>query len=136
MAFSHIWSAGVIGAGTMGAGIAMCYASAGIAVRLIDTDPTSLQNGLARIRAQYDSAVAKGRLTPAQRDAAVALVTPAAGYTAFADVDVVVEAAFEDLALKCRIFEELGRVTRPDCLLASNTSTLDIDALADASGRP
>jgi 3-hydroxyacyl-CoA dehydrogenase len=127
--------AAVVGAGTMGGGIAMCYANAGIPVLLKDVDEATLERGLATIRANYDASVARGRLTRDALDRAMALIAPTTTYDDFHSVDIVVEAVFEDLGQKKAVFEELGRVTRPECVLASNTSTLDIDALAKASGR-
>lgn len=131
-----IHSAAVIGAGTMGAGIAMCYASAGIPVLLNDVSEDRLRNAIATIRRSYESSVAKGRITAAQCERALSLVTTSPTPDGFDRVDIVVEAAFEDMELKRRIFEMLGSASHPDCILASNTSTLDIDALAAASGRP
>jgi 3-hydroxyacyl-CoA dehydrogenase len=128
--------AAVIGAGTMGGGIAMSYVSAGIPVLLKETDDAALQRGLATIRKNYESSVAKGRLTAEQLERTMALLTPTTSYDGFDAVDVVVEAIFEDMDLKKKTFAELGQVTRPDCVLASNTSTLDIDEFAQASGRP
>jgi 3-hydroxyacyl-CoA dehydrogenase len=119
----------------MGGGIAMAYANAGIPVVLKDVSQQALERGIATIRKNYESTVAKGRLSPEARDDRLALITPTTSHDAFGDVDIVVEAVFEDLALKRATFEALGRVTRPDCLLASNTSTLDIDELARASRR-
>jgi 3-hydroxyacyl-CoA dehydrogenase len=131
-----ITSAAVVGAGTMGGGIAMVYANAGIPVLLKDVDPAALDRGLATIRANYQSAVAKGRITPDALERTMRLITPVPSYDAFERVDVVVEAVFEDLELKKQTFAELGRVTKADCLLATNSSTLDVDELARASGRP
>jgi 3-hydroxyacyl-CoA dehydrogenase len=128
--------AAVIGAGTMGAGIAMCYASAGIPVLLHDVDSNALARGLATIRRHYEGSVAKGRISQAQLDTAIGLIVPTTTYNDLGHVDLVVEAAFENLELKKQIFAALGEATRPDCILASNTSTLDIDELARASGRP
>jgi len=129
-------TAGVIGAGTMGIGIAMCYASRGIPVRLNDVDEQALAKGMATIRRTYEGSVRKGRISAAEGAKAVSLITPTTTDEGFGTVDIVVEAAFEDVDVKRRIFAALGTVTRADCLLASNTSTLDIDALAEASGRP
>lgn len=131
-----IRSAAIVGAGTMGAGIAMCYASSGIPVLLTDVSAEALSKAMATIRKAYEGSVAKGRITAAACERALTLITPTTTFDNFETVDIVVEAAFEDLALKRDIFATLGRVTRPDCILASNTSTLDIDALAGASGRP
>lgn len=128
--------AAVLGAGTMGIGIAICYASAGIPVRLYDVDEGALKKALAAIRSSYGSSVAKGRITQAQGDAALAAILPTTTMSDVRDADIVVEAVFEDMALKRQVFTALGAVTAPGCILASNTSTLDIDDLAQASGRP
>jgi 3-hydroxyacyl-CoA dehydrogenase len=133
---SDIRRAAVVGAGTMGGGIAMTYANAGIPVLLKDVDRAALDRGLAAIRRNYESSVAKGRMTPDALAKTMALITPTTEYAGFGQVDIVVEAVFEDMALKQRTFAELGAVTRPDCILASNSSTLDIDEFAKASGRP
>ncbi len=132
----EIARAAVVGAGTMGGGIAMAYANAGIPVLLKEVDQSALDRGLATIRKNYESTVAKGRLTPEAMASTLALITPTTSYDGFVTVDIVVEAVFEDMALKKATFTDLARVTTPDCVLASNTSTLDIDALAQASGRP
>jgi 3-hydroxyacyl-CoA dehydrogenase len=131
-----IRSAAIVGAGTMGSGIAMTYASAGIPVLLKDVDAATLDRALATIRRNYDSAVSKGRSSAQARDRAIACIHPTTSFDGFDGVDIAVEAVFEDLALKIATFAELGRVTRPDCILATNTSTLDVDAMARASGRP
>jgi 3-hydroxyacyl-CoA dehydrogenase len=128
--------AAIVGAGTMGGGIAMSYANAGIPVILKEVDDASLQRGLATIRKNYESSVAKGRLSKEAYETTMALITPTTSYDAFGDVDIVVEAVFENMDLKKSTFAELGRVTRADCVLASNTSTLDIDEFAKSSGRP
>ena len=133
---AKIERAAVIGAGTMGGGIAMAYANAGIPVRLKDVDDAAVQRGMATIRKNYESTVAKGRMTQDALDKTMALITPTTTYDGFDTVDIVVEAAFEDMNLKKQIFAELGRITKPSCILASNTSTLDIDEFARASGRP
>ena len=128
--------AAVIGAGTMGGGIAMAYANAGIPVHLKDVDDAAVQRGMATIRKNYESTVAKGRMTPEAFDRAMALITPTTTYDGFERADIVVEAVFENMDLKKTTFAELARVTKPSCILASNTSTLDIDEFAHASGRP
>jgi 3-hydroxyacyl-CoA dehydrogenase len=133
---TKIERAAVIGAGTMGGGIAMAYANAGIPVLLKDVDEAALQRGLATIRKNYESSVAKGKMTPGAMDLTMGLITPTTTYDGFDKVDIVVEAAFEDMNLKKQIFADLGRITKPSCILASNTSTLDIDEFAKASGRP
>ncbi len=128
--------AAVVGAGTMGGGIAMTYANAGIPVLLKDVDQAALDRGLATIRKNYDVTVSKGRMTAEQLKKTMALITPTTTYDGFDAVDIVVEAVFENMDLKKATFAELGRVSRPDCILASNSSTLDVDEFARASGRP
>ena len=132
---STIARAAVIGAGTMGGGIAMAYANAGIPVLLKDVDDAAVQKGIATIRKNYESTVAKGRMTADAMAKTLSLITPTTSYDGFDSVDIVVEAAFEDMNLKKAIFADLGRITKPSCILASNTSTLDIDEFAKASGR-
>jgi len=128
--------AAVLGGGTMGAGIAMCFANAGIPVTMIETDAAAMERGLARIRGTYETSVARGSLTPEQMAARLGRIEGAVGLEAAAPADLVVEAVFEDLDLKKQVFGTLGAVTRPGTVLASNTSYLDIDAMAAASGRP
>src|SRR5262249_7945166 len=121
--------AAVVGAGTMGGGIAMTYANAGLPVLLKEVSPEALDRGLATVKKNYAAAVEKGRLTPQQRDERLGRIQPVLTYDRFHEADIVVEAVFEGMALKKQVFAELDRVTRPDAILASNTSTLDIDAL-------
>jgi 3-hydroxyacyl-CoA dehydrogenase len=128
--------AAVVGAGTMGGGIAMTYVNAGIPVLLKDVDQVALDRGMSVIRKNYQSTMSKGKITPEAMARTLALITPTTSYDGFGDVDIVVEAVFENMDLKKSTFGELGTVTRPDTILASNTSTLDIDELASASGRP
>jgi 3-hydroxyacyl-CoA dehydrogenase len=128
--------AAVVGAGTMGGGITMTYASAGIPVLLKEVDQAALDRGLAIIRKNYESSVSKGRMTAEALERTMALITPTTTYDGFDTVDIVVEAVFENMDLKQATFAELGRVTRPEAILASNSSTLDISAFARASGRP
>jgi 3-hydroxyacyl-CoA dehydrogenase len=135
-AASEVRTAAVVGAGTMGGGIAMCFANAGIPVLLQDTDPAALERGLATIRRNYEATVARGKLSAAQYERNFALIRPTLDYSGFAAVDLAIEAVFENLDLKRRVFAELAAATRPETTLASNTSTLDIDAFATASGRP
>jgi len=131
-----IVSAAVLGAGTMGGGIAMTYANAGIPVLLKDVDQAALDRGLATIRANYQSSVAKGRMTPDALERTMRFITPTTNYDRFDTVDIVVEAVFEDMELKKTTFAELGRVTKPECVLATNSSTLDVDEFGRASSRP
>jgi 3-hydroxyacyl-CoA dehydrogenase len=132
----EIARAAIIGAGTMGGGIAMAYAQAGIPVLLKDVDAAALDRGLSVIRRNYESTVSKGRMTPEQMTRTLALITPVTSYDGFEAVDIVVEAVFENMELKKSTFAELAGIARADCILASNTSTLDIDEFAHASGRP
>jgi 3-hydroxyacyl-CoA dehydrogenase len=127
--------AAVVGAGTMGRGIAMTYANAFIPVLLKETDQSLLDKALEAIRKIYASTVQKGRLTQQQMDERLARIEPTLTYDRFREADIVVEAVFEGMELKKQVFGELDRVTRHDAILASNTSTLDIDAIASATGR-
>ncbi len=128
--------AAVIGAGTMGGGIAMCFANAGIPVTLIETGEDLLRRGLDRIAANYRATVARGGLGPDEMERRIALIAGAVGLDAAAEADVVIEAVFEDMDLKKRVFAELDRVAKKGALLATNTSTLDVDAIARATARP
>jgi 3-hydroxyacyl-CoA dehydrogenase len=128
--------AAVVGAGTMGGGIAMTYANAGIPVLLKEVDQVALQRGLATIWKNYDVTMSKGKMTVEQVEKTMALITPTTSYDGFDNVDIVVEAVFENMDLKKATFVELGAVTRPGCVLASNSSTLDVDVFANSSGRP
>jgi 3-hydroxyacyl-CoA dehydrogenase len=132
----EILKAAIIGAGTMGGGIAMAYANAGIPVLLKDVDQAALDKGMAVIRKNYESTVSKGKMTPDAMAKTMSLITPTTTYDGFGDVDIVVEAVFENMDLKKTTFTDLSKVTRPDAILATNTSTLDIDEFAQSSGRP
>ncbi|HEY0992166.1 MAG TPA: 3-hydroxyacyl-CoA dehydrogenase NAD-binding domain-containing protein [Kofleriaceae bacterium] len=132
---ASIERAAVIGAGTMGGGIAMAYANAGIPVLLKDVDDAAVERGMATIRKNYESSVARGKLSAEAYAKVMSLIAPTTRYDGFDAVDIVVEAVFENMDLKKATFGELGRVTRPGCILASNTSTLDIDEFGAASGR-
>lgn len=127
---------GVLGAGTMGAGIAVALASADFEVTLVDTDERALAAGVERIRATIASAVEKGRMESSAAAAAADRVRPERAIEALAGADLVIEAVFESLAVKQEVFSALGRCCAPGAVLASNTSTLDIDAIAQSSGRP
>lgn len=126
----------VIGGGTMGGGIAMCFANAGREVTLIDTSESAVRRGLDVIERNYRRSVSRGRLDEATAMARLARITPADQLAAVSEADLVIEAVYEDLVLKQRIFAELGERARPDAILATNTSTLDVDAIAAASGAP
>jgi 3-hydroxyacyl-CoA dehydrogenase len=132
----EIKRAAVVGAGTMGGGIAMSYANAGIPVLLKEVDAASLERGLATIRRNYAVTVSKGKMSAEQADQTLALITPTTSFDGFDSADIIVEAVFENMELKKRTFAELGAIARPDAVLASNTSTLDIDEIAATSGRP
>jgi 3-hydroxyacyl-CoA dehydrogenase len=127
---------GVIGAGTMGSGIAMCFASAGIPVTLVDAKPEALQAGLANVRRTYEGYAKKGRISAEEAERRIALVHPADSVDALTDADLVIEAVFEDLDLKKKIFAALDKVCKQGAILATNTSTLDVDAIAEATSRP
>ncbi len=125
-----------VGAGTMGGGIAMVLANAGIPVLLRETGQAALDRGLATIRKNYANSVAKGRFTQEVMDRRLALIQPTLDYTGFDSVDMVIEAVFEGMDLKKRIFADLDRICKPGAILASNTSTLNIDEIASATSRP
>jgi 3-hydroxyacyl-CoA dehydrogenase len=131
-----IRKAGVIGAGTMGGGIAMALANAGIPVLLKETDQAALDRGMAAVRKNYESSVKRGRLTAQEVEARIALIQPQLTYDGFAGVDIIIEAVFENMSLKQQVFGEIDRIAKGDCVLATNTSTLDIDAIAGATSRP
>nr|WP_156640055.1 3-hydroxyacyl-CoA dehydrogenase NAD-binding domain-containing protein [Bosea sp. PAMC 26642] len=131
-----IATAAVIGAGTMGGGIAMCFANAGIPVTLIETQQAQIDNGMNRVAAIYEMSVTRGSLTPTLRDQRLALITPAVGLSAAAQADIVIEAAFEEMGIKQQIFGELDRIAKPGAILASNTSYLDVPTIAAATKRP
>lgn len=127
---------GIVGAGTMGGGIGMCFANAGIPVTLLDTAQENLDRGLATIVKNYQRSVTRGSLTQEQVEQRLALIKTSLDYAAFADADLVIEAVFEDMALKQGIFAKLDAVVRPGTVLATNTSTLDIDEIAAVTRRP
>jgi len=127
--------AAVIGAGTMGGGITMNYANAGIPVILKETDQAALDRGVATIRKNYASAVGKGRMSQAQMDQRMALITPQLTYDGFEQADIIAEAVFENMALKKQVFAEIDKIAKPGCILASNTSYLDIDEIASVTQR-
>ena len=131
-----IKKAGIIGSGTMGGGIAMCFANAGIPVHIIDQDEENLKRGISVIEKNYDFMVNKGRLTSEQRDAIFGLVTSSLDYSDISDCDIVIEAVYENLELKHEIFKALDQHVKPEAILASNTSGLDIDSIASITSRP
>ncbi len=130
-----IRSVGVVGSGTMGGGIAMVFANAGVPVLLKEVDQPTLDQGLAKIRKNYASSVQRGRFTQQFVDERLALITPTLSYDDFTNVDMVVEAVFEGMALKKQVFQDLDRACKRDAVLASNTSTLSIDEIASVTSR-
>jgi len=132
----EIKKAAIIGAGTMGGGIAMNYANAGIPVIVKETMQEALDRGMATIRKNYENSVKKGRFTQEVMDKRLALITPQLGYDGFEDADIVTEAVFEGMELKKQVFGELDKIAKPGAILASNTSTLNIDEIASATSRP
>lgn len=126
----------VIGAGTMGSGIALCLANAGIATIVIDTQPPALDRGRSTIASYYASALDKGRLSPAQAAEHTGLIRYGSSLEQVAGADLIIEAVFEDLAVKQEVFRQLDRFARPGAILATNTSYLDVDAIAAVTSRP
>jgi 3-hydroxyacyl-CoA dehydrogenase len=131
-----IATVGIIGAGTMGGGIAMCFAQAGIKVTLVDMTDEAVSQGLEKITKNWAISVKKGRLTASQTDAMMANITPSSRLNDLADVDMVIEAVFENLDVKKEVFAKLDGICKPGAVLASNTSYQSIDAIAAATTRP
>ncbi|MEI8298054.1 MAG: 3-hydroxyacyl-CoA dehydrogenase NAD-binding domain-containing protein, partial [Pseudomonadota bacterium] len=131
-----IAAAAVIGAGTMGTGIAINFLNAGIPVHLLELGQEALDKGVARIADTFAGQVKKGRMQPADAAARAALLTPTLSYDDIGGADIVIEAVFEDMAIKEKVFTTLDRVMKPGAILASNTSTLDLDAIAAVTKRP
>jgi len=136
VAVRKIRSAAVIGAGTMGGGIAMSFANAGIPVTVLDVSAEALERGLGVVRRNYESAARKGKLSSADLAARNALITGTLNAQDLVSADILIEAVFEDLEAKRRVFQELDALAKPGAILASNTSTLDIDAIAQFTRRP
>ena len=132
----EIRTAAVIGAGTMGGGIAMNFANAGIPVKMLEMSQAALDKGLGIIAKNYAATVAKGRLKQEDMDKRMSLLQGALDHEAIKDADIVIEAVFEDMAVKKQVFEQLDAVMKPGAILATNTSTLDIDEIAAATQRP
>jgi 3-hydroxyacyl-CoA dehydrogenase len=126
----------VIGGGTMGTGIAMALANVGIAATLIDVDPAQVERARGMIANNYGSTLKKGKLSQAQHDERLALISYSTDLQAAAHVDLVIEAVFEDMDIKRDVFAKLDKIAAPGTLLATNTSTLDIDKIAEATARP
>ncbi len=132
----EIRTAAVIGCGTMGGGIAMNFANADIPVTVVETTAAALDGGLAKVRANYATTVAKGRLDQDAMDRRMALITGALDLAAAATADIVIEAVFEDMAIKKTMFGKLDAICKPGAVLATNTSTLDVDEIAAVTARP
>ncbi|WP_312244501.1 3-hydroxyacyl-CoA dehydrogenase NAD-binding domain-containing protein [Stutzerimonas nitrititolerans] len=132
----EIRTAAVIGGGTMGVGIALCFANAGVPVKLLEVGDEALQRALQRARDTYATSVKRGSLSEAAMVQRLALIEGITDYAALADVDLVVEAVFEDMAVKQQVFERLDAVCKPGAILASNTSSLDLNAIAAFTRRP
>ncbi|WP_428851304.1 3-hydroxyacyl-CoA dehydrogenase NAD-binding domain-containing protein [Imbroritus primus] len=127
---------GVIGGGTMGSGIAVALLDAGLQVIMVERDDASLQAGRQRVEKVYDRLIANGRMEVARKEAVLQRFTGATSYDAFAQADLVIEAVFEDMDVKKAVFGELDRICKPGAILATNTSYLDIDAIAASISRP
>jgi 3-hydroxyacyl-CoA dehydrogenase len=129
-------SVGIVGGGTMGAGIAVSALDAGFPVVMVERDQVSIDRGRANVEKVYDGLISKGRMTPETKAAVMARYSGSTDYAALADVDLVIEAVFEDLEVKKAVFKELDRVCKAGAVLATNTSYLDIDAIAASTSRP
>ena len=129
-------SAGVIGCGTMGGGITMCFANAGIPVKVLEMNQEALDRGLGVIRRNYEIQVQRGRMTDAQLDTRMALISGTTAYEDLGQADVVIEAVYENLDVKVEVFRKLETICKPGAIIASNTSGLDVDAMANATSRP
>ena len=126
----------VIGAGTMGGGIAMNFLNAGLPVVMLEANPEALERGVATIRKNYEAQVKKGKLKPEKLEERMALLSTTLNYADLAGADMVIEAVFEDMAVKQAVFEQLDAVMKPGAILASNTSTLDVNRIASFTKRP
>jgi 3-hydroxyacyl-CoA dehydrogenase len=126
---------GIVGAGTMGGGIAMCCVNVGIPVTLVDATQQNLDRGMATIRKNYERSVSRGSLKPDQLEERMKLITPSLDYAALSDADLIIEAVFENFALKKEIFTRLDAIAKPGAVLGTNTSTLDIDEIAAVTQR-
>jgi len=136
VALREIQRVGVIGAGTMGGGITMNFLNVGIPVTLLEVKQDALDRGLATIRKNYENSAKKGKLTAQQVEQRMALITPVLTYDALQDADLLIEAVYEDFAAKQAVFEQLDKVAKRGAILASNTSTLDVNRIAATTARP
>ena len=132
----NIASAAVLGAGTMGGGITMNFVNVAIPVTILEMSQEALDRGLEIIRANYANTVKKGRLSQDKMDKRMSLITPTLSYDDIANADIVVEAVFEEMDIKKEVFRKLDDIMKPDAILATNTSTLDVDEIAAVTERP
>ena len=133
---TDIRQAAVLGCGTMGSRIAMCFANAGIPVIVTESEQGMLDRGMEMIRKNYASTVSKGRMTEEEAEARLTLIEPTLEFERVSEADVVIEAVFEEMELKKEIFTRLDGLCKADAILATNTSSLDVDAIAAVTGRP
>ena len=131
-----ITTAAVIGSGTMGGGISMCFANAGIPVTVVDVDEAALERGMGTIKSNYERSVSRGSITEEVRDKRLRFFSTTTSMSDIAEVDIVIEAVFENLDLKCQVFEQLDGIAKQGAVLATNTSTLDINKIAASTKRP
>jgi 3-hydroxyacyl-CoA dehydrogenase len=131
-----IRSVGIIGAGTMGGGIAMNFINVGIPVTLLESSDEALQRGVGIIRGNYERSMKKGKLTEEQLDERMALISTTLSYADLSDAELVIEAVFENMDIKKAVFAELDKVCKTGAILATNTSTLDVDEIAAVTSRP
>lgn len=127
---------GIVGAGTMGGGIAMSFANAGLPVTLVEAQQDALDRGLATIRSNYERSVRRGKLSSAEVDQRMSRLQGTLALEALAECDLIIEAVFEDMAVKQTIFRQLDAVAKPDAVLATNTSALNVDEIAAVTRRP
>jgi 3-hydroxyacyl-CoA dehydrogenase len=132
----NIASVGIIGAGTMGGGIAMNFLNAGIPVTLLEVSQEALDKGLATLRRNYDGSVKKKKMSAADVESRLALLKPTTAYSDLGAADLIIEAVFEDLGVKEKVFRQLDEIAKPGAILATNTSTLDVDKIASFTKRP
>src|SRR5262249_10434962 len=132
----EIRTAAVLGAGTMGGGIAMNFANAGIPVTVVEVSREALDRGLGVVRKNYEATAARGRLTSQDVETRMGLIHGTTDFGAIADADLVVEAVFEEMPIKKEVFAKIDGICKPDAVLATNTSTLDVDEIASATARP
>ncbi len=133
---TEVRAIGVIGAGTMGGGIAMNFLNAGLPVTIVETTQEALDRGVGTIRRNYENTMRKGRLTPEQVEERMGLLTPSLDMQALADADLIIEAVFEDMSVKKDVFGRLDALAKPGAILATNTSTLDVNEIAASTSRP